>query len=116
MDSSWWAEDGFRGTDGVLGGDLVDAATPFASRDKIQHLVAGALLALLLARWTTLGAIPVLGAVLVLAAAWEILELIRYRHWQAAGGTGPWPFAADRMSWRDLVATVAGAVLALLLL
>jgi hypothetical protein len=116
MDSNWWAGDGFRGADGVWGGELVDQATPFAGRDKVQHVVIGALLALLLARWATLGTIPVLGVVLILSGAWEAVELLRYRHWQAAGAPPPWPFAADRMSWRDVVAALAGALLALLLL
>ena len=116
MDTNWWAEDGFRGADGILGGDLVDTGTPFAGRDKVQHLAAGALLALVLARWTPFGALLALGVVLAVSVAWEAVELLRYRHWQAAGARAPWPFAADRMSWRDVVAALAGALLALLVI
>lgn len=119
MDSGWWTQDGFRGRDGIWGGDLSDPETSFAARDKVQHLAAGALLALLLARWTPLGALVVLLVVLGLAAAWEAVELVRYRRWQRrreAGWETPWPFAADKLSWRDVVATLAGAALALLVL
>jgi hypothetical protein len=118
MDTTGWlSRDGFRGADGILGGDLVDLNTPAAGRDKVQHLVAGGLLALLLVRWTPLGPWAALVGVLLVASAWEVVELVRYRRWRRAveaGAGSPWPFAADRMSWRDVVATVGGAALAVL--
>jgi hypothetical protein len=115
----WFAPDGFRGHDGVWGGDLVDLDTPFGARDKVQHVVAGATLMLALARWTSIGPTAGLVVVLVASVAWEALELVRYRAWLRrvlAGGTSPRPFAADLPSWRDVVATLAGAAAALWLL
>ena len=109
----WFTRDGFKGSDGVWGGDLVDTMTPAAGRDKVQHAVLGAFLFLLLSRWTTLSDPLALAGVAVVAAAWEVAEFTRYRRWQSAGAPSPWPFAADLMSWRDVVATVAGATLAL---
>ena len=106
------APDGFRGSDGVLGGDLVDAATPFAARDKVQHAAGGALLQLLITRWWPSSPIGWVWLVLVIAALWESLELVRWLAWRRRGMIDPWPMAADRASWRDIVATLAGAAAA----
>lgn len=107
------AADAFRGRDGVLGGDLVDVATPFAMRDKVFHFLAGVLLQLLFERWAPVLSHPVAWglAVIAVALAWEILELLRWLAWRRRGA-GEWPLAADRVSWRDVVATIAGAVAA----
>ena len=110
-----FARDGFVGVDGILGGDLVDQGTPFAGRDKVQHLVAGILLARVALRWLGLGPLAVIGGVAITAVLWECVELARYLAWKRRG-LGPWPAAADRMSWRDVVTTTIGALLAVALL
>lgn len=104
------AADSFAG-----GGDLVDTESWFAGRDKIQHAAIGGLLWLLLwALGCDLGDRALW--LLDLALAWEELELRRYNAWRARGGQGPWPFLADRFSWRDIVAAYGGALLIELLL
>lgn len=106
--------DWLRGADGVLGGDLVDQATPIAARDKVQHLVAGLLLALLLRRWTTLeeiaGGLMILLVVAAVAVLWEAFEGLRYLQYRHT------VFAADEPDGVDVLVTIAGAALALLLL
>lgn len=99
------------------GGQLVDTDRWYAGRDKVQHFVAGMLLARLLRHilpWPWVFALVLLAALL-----WEMFEEIRYRRWRAAvrrwiserptDDAPPLPRFADPFSWRDVVATVAGA-------
>lgn len=112
---SVFAQDSFIGGDGVLGGDLVDVGTPLAARDKIQHLVAGILLAQVLVRWAAAGPWAVVGTVAAAALAWEIVELVRMVAWEKHGLGAP-PLVTDYFSWRDIVATLAGAGVSLAVL
>lgn len=109
----WFARDGdrrpragllrwlFGSPDGILGGVLVDATSPIAMRDKVQHAGGGLLLARLAAglgrlleqremivtwrsAWT-------LAVVLAGAIAMEIFEVVRLRRWWASTAV-----------WRDL--------------
>lgn len=104
----FWAQDGFRGRDGVWGGDLVDTDTPVAMRDKVQHLAGGALVQLIAERW--LPDWHWLALVGMAAVSIEIVEVARYLL------RGPSAFLADKPSWRDVLVTVAGGVLAWLAL
>ncbi len=127
----FWAEDTFR-----RGGHVVDRGGILEMRDKVQHLLGGHALWLLLALaplgfvarlvWWTVGAvgIEVLEAVR-LATWWAATEPWRRRGWTWSWKAGwannqttivgedvppPPPAFADRPSWRDLVADVAGLV------
>jgi len=115
--SRYFASDSFR-----TGGQLVDQATWYAGRDKVQHAVCGFVLATAwrragLSRWLTLL------LVLVAAVAWEVAELLRYLEWERRMHAmtavdmlaAPWPPFTDQFSWRDIVATMAGALLAVVL-
>lgn len=111
--SRYFASDSFR-----TGGQLVDQATWYAGRDKVQHAVAGFVIASLcrragLSRWLTLL------VVLLAAVAWEVFELVRFIRWYRTLLAWPqprpvWPPFTDQFSWRDVVATVAGALPAVL--
>lgn len=100
-----WADDGFRGKDGVWGGDLVDTATPFAGRDKVQHLAGMAVLFLLLVRWAGLARWQAFLVTVAVGVLWEGVEMLR-KH------LGRWGFAVDDPSWRDVVAGAVGAAIA----
>ena len=91
---------GFRGRDGVLGGDLVDNNTLYAMRDKIQHLIMGALVYLLAARWFLAPWLCVLGVAILC----EIIEGVRYARY---GYSRP---LADEPDVADIVATMLGGV------
>ena len=88
----------------------MDTKYPFAGRDKVQHFMIGLILAVLLHRF---GSLTTLVIVLGLSIVWEIVELVRYILWRKAVEKDPnipWPFAADQFSWRDILATVVGAL------
>jgi hypothetical protein len=98
------------------GGQLVDLSTWYAGRDKVQHVVCGLLLARVLhhlAPWPV-----VFLLVFLLAVAWELFERHRYEAWvKLVRGhhyvdAPPFPKFADNFSWRDVVAGLAGALLA----
>lgn len=115
------------------GGELVDLGTWYAGRDKIQHAIAGFVLAVVCRR-VGFGRLAALVVVLFLACLWGAFEDFRYRRWRAAirvwrytaglewmaryGTTRPLappsrPRFCDEFSWRDIVATLAGALVAL---
>lgn len=136
-DGALWAEDTC-----ARGGDLVDRGGPLAGRDKVQHGVGFAGWWLLLALLPTglPWFVVRLGLWLKAAIGVEVLEGWRLARWWAM--TDPWrrrgwiwswrswawannqttivgedipprpPAFADRPSWRDLVADVAGLVVA----
>lgn len=93
--SGWFAEDTFVG------------------EDKAIHFLLGMLLAVLVRHWIPAGWQLVVFAVVVVG--WEVFEFVRYRRWQARGAPQPWPWATDRLSWRDIVAGIAGGVLTVVL-
>lgn len=101
-----FAHDSFRGSDGVWGGDYVDLTTPVGMREKLSHLLCGALLFAAVDRdgpaWLAWLCIAVGGLAI------ELLEADRLRR----GKT----FLADDPSWRDLVANFVGAAIAWALL
>lgn len=101
---------GLRGVDGVWGGDLVDTGTPFAGRDKLVHLVLGGYTQLLAERWTGLPWYGCLAIVLALAVLNEVVEGVRFRRY---GWTRS---LSDEPDGTDVLVTVAGGVLAWLLL
>ena len=96
-----------RGADGVIGGDLVDQDTPFASRDKVLHLVCGYFLcrlALLIARWPMALGITLAGALLM-----EFIEGTRYRRYGYSRSF------SDEPDGTDVVVTVLGGLLGVVL-
>jgi len=115
--SRYFASDSFR-----TGGQLVDQATWYAGRDKVQHAVCGFILATVCRR-AGLSQRATLVVVLVAAIAWEVAELLRYLEWERRMHAmtavdmlaAPWPPFTDQFSWRDIVATMAGALLAVVL-
>ena len=102
----WITWSGFRGTDGVWGGDLVDINTPFAGRDKTVHFTLGAAAWLFFQQW--MNPLAALMMVLILAIANEIVEGIRYRYYGYTRILSDIPDAAD------VVATLAGGFVVLL--
>jgi hypothetical protein len=101
---------GLRGADGVLGGDLVDVGTPFAGRDKVQHLALGGYAQLLAERWSGLSVPWCLLIVLALAVLNEVIEGVRFRRY---GWTRS---LSDEPDGTDVLVTLAGGVVAWLLL
>lgn len=101
---------GLVGADGILGGDLVDLRTPFAGRDKVVHVVLGAIAFRLAVRWLALGGWSGLGVVLALALLNELVEDLRYRR------HGHSRMMSDEADGTDVLVTVAGGVLAWLAL
>jgi len=100
---------GLKSSAGVWGGDLVDLGYPWAARDKVQHLLGGALLfAFLSARG--LPAFWAFGAVAFVAVLNEALEGYRLRRY------GPNVLLADEPDVTDALVTLAGAILGWLLL
>lgn len=110
--SPYVAKDTFRD-----GGDLVDTDGLTAGRDKVVHFVCGGIL------WFVMWGLAPLFALagvdlglrhriilmLFFVTAWECFELARYLRWNSGGRRGPWPWACDQFSWRDIVAGLAGA-------
>lgn len=107
----YFAQDSFFGMDGILGGDLVDAKTTFVMRDKIAHFIFAGWLQLALERWMHIEELLLtLLIILAVGVGVELLELIRYLLY------GWTKILSDRFSWRDLVANLAGGLLAWLIL
>lgn len=110
--SRYFASDSFR-----TGGQLVDQATWYAGRDKVQHAVCGFILATVCRRAGLSRRLTLL-VVLVAAVACEVFELVRYLRWERRMHAmtainmlaAPWPPFTDQFSWRDIVATVAGVL------
>lgn len=102
---------GFRGLDGVLGGDLTDSNTIVAMRDKVQHVILlGAPAQLAYERWVTTSWPWGLIFVTLIAIVVELIEQARYDRY------GWTRMLSDQADGADIVATIAGGVLAWLLL
>lgn len=76
--------------------------------DKLAHLFGGAVV------WV-LGAVHVgpWWAFAIAAGAGlaiELLETVRYQRWGAKGYSRPWPWLTDKISLKDLLADLAGAL------
>ena len=100
---------GLRGADGVWGGDLVDAGSPFAGRDKVVHLVLGAFLyAALDARGLPFG--WAFGIVAAFAVLNEIAEGARFARY------GYSRLLSDEPDGTDVLVTLAGGLLGWLIL
>lgn len=99
-----------RGADGVWGGDIVDVGTPFAMRDKLSHVFLGCYTQLLAERWGGWAWWWGLGAVLGVAVLCEVIEGVRFRRY---GWTRS---LSDEPDGTDVLVTVAGGVLAWLML
>ncbi len=52
--------------------------------------------------------LAVVGLVLLV----ELLELERWYGWQARGAPQPWPFLCDKISLKDILVGLAGAMVA----
>lgn len=108
------------------GGELVDLGMWYAGRDKMQHAVSGFVLGAA-GRRLGFGRLQALTLVLIAAIGMEMFEQLRYWRWRAAvvrwyrNKTGiaalqdapPRPLFCDTFSWRDILATLAGALLAM---
>ena len=86
-------------------GDLVDQDKWYAGRDKVQHVAIAMLLYLLL----PFSFIINFSLIFILGWLWEGFEYLRYRKY------GYSRMLCDKMSWRDVVANMIGALLGALL-
>lgn len=84
-----------------------DPADTWTGEDKLAHV--GWSMALY--AWAAPRMIWPLGFVLMAGLAIEFLELLRYRRWVDRGMPSPWPFLTDKISAKDLLADLAGALL-----
>jgi hypothetical protein len=89
------------------------ATDSFAGEDKFVHLLLGMLLAILVRQWIPAGWQLLMFWAVVLG--WEVFEFVRFLRWHEKGAPLPWPWATDRLSWRDVAAGGAGGLLAVLL-
>jgi hypothetical protein len=104
--NTFFVNDSFFDADGVFGGDLVDVTTPFAMRDKMMHALCGAVLQLVLARWSDVHNFFVMNIIVLgVGILVELFELARYKKY------GYTRSMSDMVSWRDLVANNVGASL-----
>lgn len=107
----WFSADSF------LGGGVAINYWGVEVPDKLAHFLAGAFFSLWygdLRFWPGDDSLFVGTAfqwVLVVAVAWEVLELLRYIAWRRRTKGQPfaaWPVVTDRFSWRDVVACAVG--------
>lgn len=96
---------------------LRDAADRWFSEDKYTHYGFAGWYWQVLQTWGDVLP-PSWRVALFLAGALgiELLELWRYRRWDARGRPGSWPLLADKISPKDLVWNLAGAITAQLLI
>ena len=99
---NFFAKDTFK-----AGGDLVDTDKFYAGRDKVQHFILGMILFCILRLFVPLATGSLFVLVLCLGILWELFEYYNLLHNSAT--------FADRVSWRDVVADMAGAVVGFLL-
>lgn len=101
-----FAQDKFKGYDGIWGGDIVDVHSPFAMRDKVMHFLSAGILQLLIERWTGLDSWWEAQLTILLAGVIiEVVEMIRYSKY------GYTRSMSDKFSWKDLIANQLGALL-----
>lgn len=82
-----------------------DPADSWLADDKLAHFFGA---------FTAMCITHSVKTVLIAGVFVELIELYRYHHWLAKGAPSPWPWLTDKISPKDLLCDLAGALAFLL--
>lgn len=88
---------------------LDDPLDKWIAKDKIEHFIGGAL-AFLLFWWLLEPMWAMFVSTFLVGLLVELVESTRYILWIERGQEQPWPFFTDKVSIKDLVVDMMGAV------